>query len=636
MNVLAEHRVRSTSTECPQLWLSILKKALLALFAVHSVTAKNPRDNFCRRFAHQTTVIDDKLYIDGGWVNFDGFAQDHLNSSNTWLAYHDLNKTVNRGGELWPDLNISLNKNDSIPTVHGGVLWGDDVNKRFYLYGGEWNLGYSQEPYHILSYDILYDKWDDFGTPNLKPPPNIASYGAGVGVSQTGMGYYYGGWISNASMSGWTQPRKMSSSFYTYAYDTNTFTQAAVPDKSPRAEGAMVWIPVGDYLGIIVYMGGMVMPYGNDTVAPQPLDEIFVFDAAGNSWSKQKATGQIPQNRRQFCIDVAWAPDKSSFNIYLWGGLSMPPPVVNTTSFADVYILTLPSFTWVKVYPDHHGNATLPPEYGHYSSSCNMIKSMSQFYVIGGTYSDTDACDLAYIPWAQHNLWTGTLNNAGDNDTYWALYNPNVTSNVVPIDVYSVVGGNKEGGATLKSPKDGFDVGNRPLMDQLGKRPSFPQRTPTREITVPTPTPSKTDTPQDPSDPALSTGAIVGIAIGSVVGLTLVAFVCFSIRRKIVRRREARRQSQVTQVSYSGYSGYSGSTAGAMSTILSRHASMGRWTMRSGPESPPPPCELPTQPDRDMAVISELPQDRMYHGEREYEGMDTKEDAVHPDGVPSP
>lgn len=129
------------------------------------------------------------------------------------------------------------------------------------------------------------------------------------------MGYYYGGWISNASMSGWTQPRTMSSSFYTYAYDTDIFTQAASPDKNPRAEGAMVWIPAGDALGLLVYMGGIVIPRGNDTAAPQPFDEIFVFDASSNSWSTQTATGEIPQNRRQFCIDVAWAPDKSSFNM---------------------------------------------------------------------------------------------------------------------------------------------------------------------------------------------------------------------------------------------------------------------------------------------------------------------------------
>lgn len=29
---------------------------------------QHPLDDFCRRYGHQTAVIDRKLYIDGGWV----------------------------------------------------------------------------------------------------------------------------------------------------------------------------------------------------------------------------------------------------------------------------------------------------------------------------------------------------------------------------------------------------------------------------------------------------------------------------------------------------------------------------------------------------------------------------------------
>ncbi|KAH7203415.1 kelch repeat protein [Fusarium oxysporum] len=567
MASLAEHPVWSISTTIrPQSCQKLEILLLLLLSVIRSATAQNsaqnPRDDFCRRFSHQTTVIDDKLYIDGGWMNFKDFQKDHINYSNTWLGYHDLNKFY----KDWPDLRINLNKNDRQVNfqISGGVLWGDDVSKRFYLYGGDWNIGYAKMPYHLLSYDILNDQWEDFGMPNINPPPEIASYGAGIGVSETGMGYYYGGWVSNASMSGWAQPRKMSSYLYTYDYDKGDFTQQAGLDDKSRAEGTMMWIPAGDPQGLL----------------------IFVSDATGNSWSTQTATGEIPQSRRQFCVDVAWAPDNSSFNIYLWGGLSVPPLVVNTTSFNDVYILTLPLLIWVKAFPNHHGNATLPPEYGHYGASCNMVKSMSQMLVIGGTYPDTDNCDLAYNIWAQHNFWTGTLYNKGDNKTYWAQYEPNVTRNVVPVDVYSIVGGNKEGHATLKGPKDGFDSGNSLLQTLMARRPSIAQRTPTRQLTPPTNSPG----PVSSGSGRLSTGAIVGIAIGSAVGLALVLLIWLYIGRR---------------PSHSILS----STVGAPS-IASPQESIGPWGGSPQLVMHPSPSELPTQQDRDMNVISELPQQR--------------------------
>lgn len=294
-------------------------------------------------------------------------------------------------------------------------------------------------------------------------------------------------------------------------------------------------------------------------------------------------------------------------NSYLWGGLSVPPPLVNTTSFNDIYILTIPSFTWVKAYPDHHGNATLPPQYGHYSASCNIVKSMSQLLVIGGTYPDTNACDLAANIWGQHNFWTGTSQNAGNNETYWAQYDPNITTNVVPVDVYSVVGGTKEGGATLASPKGGFDPDNKPLQDLLGRRPSIASRSPTRQVTLPTN--STTPKPTQPPQPGLSGGAIAGIVIGSIAGFAILLLAWFIMGRRIVRRRNERRQSMMEQSSrlYSVTS----STAEAPSMTMSVDASNYAASRLSRPQSSLlPPTELPSQPDDNfqaLNTVSEMP-----------------------------
>jgi len=166
----------------------------------------------------------------------------------------------------------------------------------------------------LFRYDIINDGWDDLGAPQTTVPMNITSYGAGVGISQTGEGYYYGGWVSNQSMKGWTSPRAMTSAMYKYEYDANKFVPANSPsDSLARAEGSMVWIPAGD-TGMLVYFGG-IFDQGNGTSAAQPMNKILVYDPSTNAWFTQTATGEVPENRRLFCADVAWAPDRSSYNM---------------------------------------------------------------------------------------------------------------------------------------------------------------------------------------------------------------------------------------------------------------------------------------------------------------------------------
>lgn len=230
------------------------------------------------------------------------------------MSFHDLNNLTQGTTEAWPQLNISLTKDANvIPTVEGGVLWGDTLNKRFHLFGGAYTEGLPGN-FHLLRYDIINDKWEDLGAPVTTIPMNITSYGAGVGISQTGEGYYYGGWVSNKSMQGWTSPPAMSSSLYKFEYDSNKFIPANSPtDNLARAEGTMVWIPAGD-TGLLVYFGG-IFEQSNGTSAAQPMNKILVYDPSTNAWFTQTATGEVPENRRRFCADVAWAPDRSSYNM---------------------------------------------------------------------------------------------------------------------------------------------------------------------------------------------------------------------------------------------------------------------------------------------------------------------------------
>lgn len=115
----------------------------------------------------------------------------------------------------------------------------------------------------------------------------------------------------------------------------------------------------------------------------------------------------------------------SHFISYLYGGLGFGP---NATGFDDVYILSLPSFNWIRWWESSDGGRP------HNSLSCNVVGN-SQMLIIGGTFPLDDACDQP-VTWATHNLDLGK-----QSGRMWNGYDPNITSYVVPPEVLAVVGG---------------------------------------------------------------------------------------------------------------------------------------------------------------------------------------------------
>ena len=146
----------------------------------------------------------------------------------------------------------------------------------------------------------------------------------------------------------------------------NVSTSAVVGDM-PRTGGGLQYISGFGGKGILFHIGGN-QKHVNDTSDTDtddliPMDAIDVFDIStlydppGNTtsgWYRQLATGDVPAPRVDFCIVYASATDGSSRYIYLYSGRG-----ANGTAFDDVYVLSLPSFTWIKL---HQGNQ---PRYGH-------------------------------------------------------------------------------------------------------------------------------------------------------------------------------------------------------------------------------------------------------------------------------
>src|ERR1700710_2761146 len=158
-----------------------------------------------------------------------------------------------------PQLYANASKNATIPSVSGGTLWADDVNKRFYLYGGDYSGGITPSRPNLLSYDTIYNQWESFGPPNMAI--NSVSWGAGVGISDLGQGYILGGWLSNNSVPGWSGGPYATSTLIKYQMDGGLWSNNTGPDPAGRAERAMVYLPASGS-GLLVYFGGLTTPYG--------------------------------------------------------------------------------------------------------------------------------------------------------------------------------------------------------------------------------------------------------------------------------------------------------------------------------------------------------------------------------------
>lgn len=170
-----------------------------------------------------------------------------------------------------PDEFNNLTKPSSAPDVSGGILWPDAVNKLFYLYGGEFADASSPENFSMWFYDALYDTWNTTSSDSTQSDIQRAAWGGGVAIEDRAVGYYYGGWLSNASVPDWgTQPPVALSTFLQYNMLENSWTNSSGPDSVGRAEGVMVYIPASDR-GMLVYFGGVQTPSSNGTVVGQDM-----------------------------------------------------------------------------------------------------------------------------------------------------------------------------------------------------------------------------------------------------------------------------------------------------------------------------------------------------------------------------
>ena len=199
--------------------------------------------------------------------------------------------------------------------------------------------------------------------------------------------------------------------------------------------------------GVLLGLAG-----GNAATFTQ-LNIIDVYDIATSSWYRQATSGSSPQVRVNPCAVVAASADGTSTQMYMFGGQDLKE---NQTQYNDMWILSIPSFTWIEV--DTTKQSLPPKRAGHMCAAWN-----SQMIVWGGYVGKDLSCDspgiyvfnLSSLSWQNEYR---ALDDSTDNlnrQTAQAQDTGAIEGSfgyAVPDSVQSVIGGNAIGSATITQP----------------------------------------------------------------------------------------------------------------------------------------------------------------------------------------
>ncbi|CAN8101703.1 unnamed protein product [Discula destructiva] len=435
--------------------------------------ADNPTDT-CARWAQQTALLNGTLYIYGGE------AKATLDQVNKTWNNDFLTLDLTTSWEIASPSLTGMPQPSGPPAVALGYLWNDYNN--LYLYGGEFADNPEATPAAVATwkYTAKSGEWTEYtdlttSAGNFSDGGGVlverSAEGAGVSVPELGLSWYFGGHLDYLTTPGWSINvarvyLKTLLEFTHPGYANNgvaslveagapaggayrNITQGGVQTSdafTERADGVLVFVPGWGVSGVLIGLaGGTADDFTND------MSQLDVYDIATSTWYHQTTTGTAPGVRVNPCAVVASAPDASSFQIYLFGGQNLQP-AGDQIQYDDMYILTIPAFTWIGPIPHSGSSSSIPSaRAGH---TCNLRDG--QIVLVGGFNTTATACDSpgVYIFNASSLAWSSSFtalspspNLDPGNSVLAASY-----GYTVPEPVVSVIGGSPAGSATLTTP----------------------------------------------------------------------------------------------------------------------------------------------------------------------------------------
>lgn len=195
----------------------------------------------------------------------------------------------------------------------------------------------------------------------------------------------------------------------------------------------------------------------------------------------------------------------------------------NRTMYDDVYALSLPSFRWTHMYG--------PGQYPRWGHTCHLVGNR-QMVTVGGSldasvYNIETTTQQSNISDIECDWEWAAVAILDLSDIKWSsAFNAYASPYQVPISIFSAIGGDQNGGASLTAPSGGF--ADTAVSAMFQARPTAP--------------PGGTAG----TKPGNDRGIIAGAVIGSLAGLYIFIGIIFGVLR--YNKRIAIKDAQIAEL----------------------------------------------------------------------------------------
>ncbi|KIX09321.1 uncharacterized protein Z518_00400 [Rhinocladiella mackenziei CBS 650.93] len=246
---------------------------------------------------------------------------------------------------------------DDMPAVRQPILFYEEETNIIKRYGG-WPYEGTSMPSEAWYFDIggTSVNWRN-GTSPADNGLSANSHGpfASASAYTNSTFYNFGGNVfkPNALPNMTVLSGLVTQDYASRIWSNNT---ADIPNQSKyRTQARAVHVPNFGGEGFIMVVGGESPPteasFYETGTAMTDMSVITLYDIESGNWYTQKATGEIPPPRSEFCAVGSATGDGQYFDLFVYGGSTNTTFDLNNADdegYLNVYALSLPAFQWFK------------------------------------------------------------------------------------------------------------------------------------------------------------------------------------------------------------------------------------------------------------------------------------------------